>query len=461
MSNELSLHALKTKQAAFFKSNFTKNSSNRIFALKKLQSIIKAKESEIFEALKMDLKKPEFEALTSETLLVEKELKLMINKLRNWSEPRKVAGSVINYPSKNYIIPEPYGNVLIISPWNYPFQLSMTPVIGAIAAGNTVVLKPSESSPNTSKIVSEILSEAFSETWVAVMEGDATVASELLKKKWDYIFFTGSATIGRIVAAAAAVHLTPTTLELGGKSPCIVDDSSPIQITARRIIWGKFLNCGQTCIAPDYVLVHHKIKQALIAAMIQEIESAFGNPIEKSEDYGRIIHKAHFEKLKASLKNQTISYSGTSNEEALFFHPTLVDEPNLNSPLMQEEIFGPILPIISYKTSDDIDDTISGLEKPLALYIFSKREKFINQLMFEYSFGGCVVNDTLIQFANENLPFGGVGDSGMGAYHGRHSFELFSHLKAVVKRSFRFDAPQRYAPYPKSLNLLKYILKKL
>lgn len=449
------------KQTTFFKSNYTKVLTNRIHVLKQLLNVIEAKEKEIHKALYLDLKKPEFEALTSETLFVIKEIKLMIKKLRKWSKPRKVHSSLINFPSKDYIIPEPYGKVLIISPWNYPFQLAITPLIGAIAAGNTVVLKPSESSPHTSKIIIEILTEVFPETWVAVIEGDATVAKALLELQWDYIFFTGSTEVGKSIAKAAAKNLTPITLELGGKSPCVVDQSVPIEITAKRIVWGKFINCGQTCIAPDYVLVHHTIKQALVEAMVKEIESAFGKNIEESPDYGRIIHKSHYDKLMDSLVEQKLIYTGKSNEKLLFFHPTLVDEPPLDSALMKEEIFGPILPILSYTNETDIANTVLNFDKPLAFYIFSRRKKFIKQLHAEYSFGGGVVNDTLLQFANQNLPFGGVGSSGVGAYHGRFSFELFSHLKAVVKRSFRFDLPQRYAPYPKSLNLLKSILKKL
>ena len=273
--------------------------------------------------------------------------------------------------------------------------------------------------------------------------------------------FTGSTAIGKIVAKAAAKNLTPITLELGGKSPCIIDNTAPIGITAKRLVWGKFLNCGQTCIAPDYLLVHENIKEKLIQKVILQIEKAFGKNQQNSLDYGRIAHKNHFNKLRKSLKNQNVIYGGQTTEKELFFSPTLVDNPPLDSELMQEEIFGPILPIISYKEEEEIHKILEKRERPLAFYVFSKRKKFIDQLFKRYSFGGGVANDSIIQFANENLPFGGVGHSGMGAYHGKYSFKNFSHYKPVIKRAYWFDIPGRYAPYPKSLSLLKLLLKNI
>lgn len=452
---------IKALQESFFDKQNTLNIKKRIDFLKKLKKVLKKKSKNIFDALYKDLKKSDFEAFTSETMLVNKELNIMINNLKHWSKPKRVSSSLINFPSKDYLIPEPYGNILMISPWNYPFQLSLTPLIGAVAAGNTVILKPSESAPNTSKIINEIISSVFPEEWVKVIEGDASTAKKLLKEKWDYIFYTGSTRVGRFVAKAAAENLTPTTLELGGKSPCIIDSSAPIKKTAKRIVWGKFINCGQTCIAPDYILVEKKIKKDLIKRIIQEIEIAFSNKIENSKDYGRIIHENHLDKLLKSLKNQKIIYGGINNKKNLYLSPTIVDEPELNSELMLEEIFGPILPIISYENNDKIFRIIKNLEKPLAFYVFSKNKDFINLMLNKFSFGGGVVNDTLIQFANINLPFGGIGASGMGAYHGEHSFKLFSHLKPIVKRSFLFDLPQRFAPYPKSIKFLKFLLNKL
>ena len=452
---------LKSLQETFFENQKTLNVKKRIDYLKKLKKVLKEESQNIFDALYKDLKKSDFEAFTSETMLVNKELNIMINNLKQWSKPKRISSSLINFPSKDYLIPEPYGNILIISPWNYPFQLSLTPLIGAVAAGNTVILKPSESAPNTSKVIDEIISSIFPEEWVKVIEGDASTAKKLLKEKWDYIFYTGSTRVGRFVAKAAAENLTPTTLELGGKSPCIIDSSAPIRKTAKRIVWGKFINCGQTCIAPDYILVEKNIKTILINKIIEEIEIAFTKKIENSKDYGRIIHKNHLDKLLKSLKNQKIIYGGVNNKKHLYLSPTIVDEPDLNSELMLEEIFGPILPIISYENNDKIFRIIKNLEKPLAFYVFSKNKDFINLMLNKFSFGGGVVNDTLIQFANINLPFGGIGASGMGAYHGEHSFKLFSHLKPIVKRSFLFDLPQRFAPYPKSIKFLKFLLNKL
>lgn len=460
-NSDKSIDILHQKQKIFFNSQVTQPSAFRIQKLKALKKEINNREKDIFEALHQDLRKSGFESMTSETVLVEKEISKMIRMLPLWNRPHRVKSSLINFPSKDYILPEPYGNTLIISPWNYPFQLAVTPLVGAIAAGNTVVLKPSEFAPFTGRIIKEIIENVFDPGHVAVVEGDASTATMLLQKKWDFIMFTGSTAIGKIIAKAAAEHLTPTTLELGGKSPCIVDDSAPIGITAKRIVWGKFLNCGQTCIAPDYLLVHEKIKEKLTREIIRQIKKAFGENSQNSEDYGRIAHQRHFDKLKFSLKNQNIIYGGKTNDKDLFFGPTLVDSPSLDSELMQEEIFGPILPIISYQNEEDIHEIMENRERPLAFYVFSKRKKFIDKLFQRYSFGGGVANDSIIQFANDNLPFGGVGHSGMGAYHGKYSFKNFSHDKPVIKRGFWFDLPGRYAPYPKSLSLLKFLLKNL
>lgn len=452
---------LHQKQKTFFNSQITQSTGFRIEKLTTLLKEINKREKDIYEALHKDLRKSSFETMTSETVLVEKEITKMIKMLPLWNRTHRVKSSLINFPSRDYIIPEPYGNMLIISPWNYPFQLAITPLVGAIAAGNTIVLKPSEFAPHTSGVIKEIIETVFDPGHVAVIEGDASTATALLLKKWDYIMFTGSTVIGKIVAKAAANHLTPTTLELGGKSPCIVDQTAPIDITAKRLVWGKFLNCGQTCIAPDYLLVHKNIKEKLIQELIKQIKKAFGEQQQDSPDYGRIAHKTHFNKLKSSLIDQNIIYGGQIDEKDLFFGPTLVDNPLTDSELMQEEIFGPILPILSYKEEDEIHKILEKRERPLAFYIFSKRKKFINKLFNRYSFGGGVANDSIIHFANENLPFGGIGHSGMGAYHGKYSFKNFSHEKPIIKRDFWFDIPGRYAPYPKSLSLLKFLLKNL
>ena len=452
---------IREKQLIFFKDFKTQDVKIRIQHLKKLKRVLEEREESLFEALYQDLKKPVFESFTSELLMVQKELDLHIKNIKEWAAPKRVSGSLINFPSQDYILSEPYGTVLLISPWNYPFQLAMIPLIGAIAAGNTAVIKPSESAPHTAQIIEEIISEVFPPEWAIVIQGDMKVGAALLKTQWDYIFYTGSTAVGKIVAKAAAEFLTPTTLELGGKSPCIVDGTAPIQKTARRIVWGKFLNCGQTCIAPDYVLVQKEYKNALVAAMIQEIEKAFGKNAKNSKDYGRIIHQKHFEKLEKDLDKQKLLYGGKKDKDELYFGPTLVEEPALDSSLLVDEIFGPILPVLSYTTESDIDSILTKLMNPLAFYLFSTNRRFINTMIQRYSFGGGVINDAIIHFTNDKLPFGGIGNSGMGAYHGKHSFEVFTHAKPVVKRSFWFDLPQRYAPYPKSLKALKFLLKKI
>ena len=455
------INNIREKQLIFFKDFKTQDVKIRIKHLKKLKRVLEEREESLFEALYQDLKKPVFESFTSELLMVQKELDLHIKNIKEWAAPKRVSGSLINFPSQDYILSEPYGTVLIISPWNYPFQLAMIPLIGAIAAGNTAVIKPSESAPHTAQIIEEIISEVFPPEWAIVIQGDMKVGAALLKTQWDYIFYTGSTAVGKIVAKAAAEFLTPTTLELGGKSPCIVDGTAPIQKTARRIVWGKFLNCGQTCIAPDYVLVQKEYKKALVAAMIQEIEKAFGKNAKNSKDYGRIIHQKHFEKLEKDLDKQKLLYGGKKDKDELYFGPTLVEEPALDSSLLVDEIFGPILPVLSYTTESDIDSILTKLMNPLAFYLFSTNRRFINTMIQRYSFGGGVINDAIIHFTNDKLPFGGIGNSGMGAYHGKHSFEVFTHAKPVVKRSFWFDLPQRYAPYPKSLKALKFLLKKI
>ena len=450
---------LKEAHYQFFKAHKKQSLKVRIDHLKKLKKVLNEKEQDIFNALDRDLKKPVFESFTSELLMVQKEIDAFIKNLKEWAAPKRVSGSLLNFPSQDFLLSEPYGTVLMISPWNYPFQLTMVPLVGAVGAGNTVVLKPSESAPHTSKILIDILSAVFPYDWVSVVEGDAQVAQALLKERWDYIFYTGSTQVGKIVAKAAAEHLTPVTLELGGKSPCVVDGTAPLQKTARRIVWGKFLNCGQTCIAPDYVLIKSEHKDALIQALIEEIEKAFGDDAQNSKDYGRIIHEKHFKKLEADLKNQKTIYGGKTVAKELFFGPTLVDQPAMDSSLIQDEIFGPILPILSYDNLEDIDEVLTELKNPLAFYVFSQNKKFINTLIQNYPFGGSVVNDVLVHFTNPKLPFGGIGNSGVGAYHGKYSFDLMSHTKPIVKRSFWLDLPQRYAPYPKSISLLQNILK--
>jgi len=448
-------------QKAFFKSQKTKAVEYRLSLLKDLKKEIISKEQTIYEALHKDFKKSEFETYISEYALTLSELNLAIKNLKKWNKPNRVKASILSFPSSDYIYQEPYGTVLIISPWNYPFILAMAPIIMAIATGNTVVLKPSELTENTAKLLTGIIKNVFPETVLVSVEGGVNVSTELLAQKWDYIFFTGSTKVGKIVAKAAAENLTPVTLELGGKSPCIIDETIDLKLVAKRLVWGKLFNAGQTCIAPDYVLVKSHIKTKLIDLLKIEITKAYGKNTKTSNDFPRIINKKNLLRLKELLKDTNMIFGGDSDERTYYLAPTLVDEPSLQSDLMTDEIFGPILPILSYETESDIESIIYGLDKPLSLYVFSKNKKFINKIINKYSFGGGVINDSLIHFGNQKLPFGGVGASGMGAYHGKTGFDTFSHSKSIVKRGTWFDPPFRYAPYKGKLGLLKKMFKYL
>ncbi|MES2853292.1 MAG: aldehyde dehydrogenase [Bacteroidota bacterium] len=428
-------------------------------SLKKLLHNIIENEEAIIKALYDDFKKPAFEAVLTETNYVISDLKETIKNIDSWAKPKKVFASLLNFPSSDFIYSEPYGNVLILSPWNYPFQLALCPLVAAVAAGNKVTLKPSELTPNTSNIISKIITETFAVKDVVVVTGDATIAQELLNQRWDYIFFTGSVAVGKIVAKAAAENLTPVTLELGGKSPCIVDETANLELSARRIVWGKIINAGQTCVAPDYILVHHKMKNTFVKLLIQEIQKALGTNPEESSDFARIINLKNWERQLRLLENQEILFGGQSNKETLYLAPTLLDEPKMDSLVMTEEIFGPILPILSYESKADIEKIISSFEKPLSLYLFSQNKSFIDEVLQKYSFGGGCINDTVIHLANNRLPFGGVGNSGMGAYHGKLSFDIFSHKKAIVKKGTWLDLPMRYAPYKDKLKTIQKILK--
>lgn len=427
-------------------------------ALQKLLKSIIDHEEEVLEALHKDFKKPKFEGILSETGYVIADLKNTIKNITKWSKPTKAFPSLLNFPSTDYIVKEPYGKVLIISPWNYPFQLALSPLIAAIAAGNSVTLKPSELTPYTSAVVSKIIRESFDVRQALVVTGDATIAQDLLKKRWDYIFFTGSVPVGKIVAKAAAENLTPVTLELGGKSPCIVDETANLELAAKRIVWGKFLNAGQTCIAPDYLIVHYRQKKKLTNLIIQEIKKAYGENPQESEDFARIINLKNWRRQVGLIENQFLLYGGENNEEELYLAPTLVDEPIAESLVMQEEIFGPILPIVTYENKEHLHRTISRYEKPLALYVFSTDSSFQKEIISKYSFGGGCINDTLVHFANKNLPFGGVGHSGVGAYHGKYGFDTFSHKKSVTKKANWLDIPLRYAPYKGKIKMIKRIL---
>lgn len=445
-------------QRDYFASNATKDLSFRKEQLKLLKQMILDNETAISEALHKDLRKHEFEAYVTEIGFVLADIDKALKNLRSWAKPRKVKTPPFHYIASSYTKAEPYGNILIIAPWNYPVQLLLAPLVGAIVAGNTAVLKPSEYALHTSNLLTKLINSTFDAQYIKMIEGAVPETQLLLNEKFDFIFFTGSTNVGKIVYQAAAKHLTPVALELGGKSPCIVDTDIHLDYTAKRIIWGKFINMGQTCIAPDYLLVDQKIKDALVAKLKFYIHEFFGDNPQDSTSLGRIINENHFDRLSGYLKDGDVIEGGQTDREDKYIAPTLMENVDLEKGVMQDEIFGPILPIIEYGNLREAIDFVNSKSKPLALYIFSKNSKKVDRILEETTAGGVTINDTLMHIANGHLPFGGVGDSGIGAYHGQHSFDLFSHQKAVLHRSFLIEEPIRYAPYNFSLKLIKKIM---
>lgn len=437
----------------------SKEINRRKEKLKKFSHIISLHEDEIIEALYKDFKKPAFESFLTEINVVQSDLKDVIKNIKSWARPKRVRASILNFPSSDYIYSEPYGKTLIISPWNYPFQLAICPLISAYAAGNSIVLKPSELTPNTSSLISKIIRETFEVSEVVAVLGDADVAKSQLSKRWDYIFFTGSVSVGKEIAKTAAENLTPVTLELGGKNPCIVDETANLQVAAKRIVWGKFINSGQTCIAPDYLLIQKRVKSKFIGFLKQEIINAYGEDPKLSPDFTRIINKKNWQRLVGLIEEYKVISGGIHDEETLYISPTLIDEPYLDSEIMKDEIFGPLLPLLSYENESDLEKIISKYEKPLSLYVFTENKSFAEKIIQKFSFGGGCVNDTVVHFSNKRLPFGGVGNSGIGAYHGKKSYETFSHQKSIVKKATWLDIPLRYAPYKNKLKFIRKILK--
>lgn len=439
--------------------NYKTNIASRKETLIKLLNVIITHENEIIEALYEDFKKPAFEAVLTETNYVISELKDTIKNIHKWARPKKVFPSLLNFPSTDFIYKEPYGKVLIIAPWNYPFQLALCPLISAVAAGNQVVLKPSELTPKTSEIITKIIQKTFAVNHVEVMQGGLEVSQKLLSERWDYIFFTGSVPVGKIVARAAAENLTPVTLELGGKNPCIIDNTANLKLAAKRIVWGKFINAGQTCIAPDYILIQKDMKSHFMEFMKLEITKAYGENPKSSPDYARIINTKNWLRLANMIEENKVIFGGQTDIEDCYISPTLIDESSVDTLIMQDEIFGPLLPILSYENEDDINRIISKYEKPLSLYVFTEDKKFAKKIIKHYSFGGGCINDTVVHFSNKRLPFGGVGHSGIGAYHGSLSFDIFSHKKGIVKKANWLDLPMRYAPYKDKLKSIQKLLK--
>lgn len=445
----------------FYSSGATRDIPFRIEQLRKLKHAIKTHENEILEALHRDLHKSPFEAFASEVGILYPEIDHTIKNLKRWARPERVRTSLIHFPSRSTVYHEPYGVVLIISPWNYPFQLTMVPLIGAIAAGNCVVIKPSSLSSHTSGMIAALVAENFNPEYISVFEGSGRDAQGLLENRFDYIFFTGGTETGRSIMETAAKNLTPVTLELGGKSPVIVDEDADLEKAARRLAWGKFFNAGQTCLAPDYLLVHSRVKPRFIELLRKTINEFYeGNP-HASPDYARIINAAHFSRIARLMSEGEIIHGGETVADENYIAPTLIDKVTVDHRIMQEEIFGPLLPILSFETIDQAIDLINSRPKPLALYYFSKNKKKQQSILRRTSSGGGCINDTISHVGSQHLPFGGVGESGLGSYHGRYSFETFSHRRGVLTRSNLIDIPLRYPPYRGKAGLLKRLFSLL
>ena len=442
-------------QRLFFTEHITREIPFRLCALDRLQEGIRKYEPELTEALRNDLGKSAFESYASEIGLILREIKSAKKHLAGWSKEKKCPTPLFMAGSKSFVHPEPYGVVLIIAPWNYPVQLTLSPLIGAIAAGNCAIVKPSPDAPCTSDVLTRLIDECFESEYIAVTATDAHTTEMLLQERFDYIFYTGGVRFGKSVMEAAARHLTPVTLELGGKSPCIVDDDADLPVAARRIVWGKLLNCGQTCVAPDYLMVHSTIKDRLIDAIRQEIARQYGEDPRLSPDYPRIVNRRHIDRLLPLLKDGDIVCGGTAVPDERYIAPTLIENVRPGSPLLTDEIFGPILPVIPFDDIDDCVEYINTHEKPLALYYFTRSKKRARYMIQHTSSGGVCINDTISHVVNSDLPFGGIGNSGIGQYHGRYSFETFSHPKSVVKTTTAFNIGLKFAPYAQKLSTLK------
>jgi aldehyde dehydrogenase (NAD+) len=447
------------KQRSFFSEGKTKDVSFRMEALGRLRTIIKEQEQDLMDTLKADLNKSEFDAYLTEIGIVLEEIRFTMKNLKKWAKPRKVKSTIAQVGSKSYIYPEPYGVALIIAPWNYPFQLAIAPLIGAIAAGNCAILKPSELTPRTSALLSKLISEHFPEEYIAVVEGGVETSTALLNEKVDYIFFTGSVPVGKIIMEAASKNLTPVTLELGGKSPCIVHEDANIKLAAKRIAWGKYMNAGQTCVAPDYIYAHSSIKEQFLKELKHSIQELYsGDPIAAG-NFTKIVSEKHFNRLTKFLSNGTAVQGGRHDLSTLTIEPTVLINITWEDEVMEDEIFGPILPVLEYEDLSNMISEINARPKPLALYIFSESDAIQNEILNHISFGGGCINDTVYHLSSPYLPFGGVGESGIGAYHGKGSFDVFSHEKSILKQTTKFDLPFRYPTTKNALKKVKLFIK--
>lgn len=458
--NEQEIKKILKKQRAYFASGATLNVEHRIQALKRLRTAILRHEEDIHHALRQDLGKSSFESYMCETGMVLSELSYMIRHTRAFARERRVRTPLAQFHSRSFQKPSPYGTVLIMSPWNYPFMLTLDPLADAIAAGNTAILKPSAYSKATSDIIQTIIRECFDESFVCVVTGGRAENTVLLEQHFDYIFFTGSQAVGKEVMHHAAVHLTPVTLELGGKSPCIVEQSANLKLAAKRIVFGKFLNCGQTCVAPDYIYCDSRIKDDLVSEIKRQIRLQFGEHPLSNPEYGSIINEKHFQRILGLICQDKVICGGGADPKSLRIEPTVMDSVTFEDGVMQEEIFGPLMPILTYDSIEEVIKKVNAMPHPLALYIFTGEKSIAKQITSRCGFGGGCINDTIIHLATSEMGFGGFGESGMGSYHGREGFETFSHKKSIVDKKTWLDLPMRYHPYkPAYSKLLHFFLK--
>lgn len=460
--NELYIKETFEMQRTFFDNGWTRDYGFRIEQLKKLKSAIKRNEKQIIEALYLDLHKPEYEAYTSEIGILYEEINVALKQLKHWMKPKKITTPLVLHPSQSTILYEPFGLVLIIGPWNYPFQLLMAPLIGAIAAGNCAMLKPSDQTKHVSDLVAKMIAETFPREYISVVQGPGSMVGPMLIERYafNHIFFTGSPNVGKQVAKMAAEHLTPVTLELGGKSPAIVDQTANLEVAAKRLVWAKYFNAGQTCVCPDYLLVHESVKEQFVEKLKQTIDAYYGEDPRVSDSFGRVINDRRVQVLKGLLAKGNIVHGGQVVEAERYVAPTLITDVTLEDPIMQEEIFGPILPILSYKTMPEALNIIRRNRYPLALYLFTENEGAEAFFLENVEFGGGCINNGIIHLVNSEMPFGGVGKSGMGRYHGKFSFDTFSHQKSIVKTGSWVDPDIKYPPYKGSkLKLAKQFMK--
>ncbi|MBQ4598550.1 MAG: aldehyde dehydrogenase [Clostridia bacterium] len=447
----MNIDQLLESQRAYFRSGATLPVNFRIAMLKKLYAAVDKYETEIAEALTKDLGKSDFEGFMCEIGLVRTEISYMIRHTRKFASKHRVRTPLAQFASCSYKQPSPYGNTLIMSPWNYPFLLTIDPLADAIAAGNTAIVKPSAYSPATSAVIEKIITECFAPEYVAVVTGGRKENAALLEKKFDFVFFTGSQAVGKEVLRHTAEHLTPAVLELGGKSPCIVDSTAKLKLAAKRIVFGKYLNCGQTCVAPDYILCHRDVKDALVREICAQVKKQYGeNPLQ-NPDYGKIVNEKHFDRLCGLIDSKKTVLGGNVNRETLQIAPTVMDNVTWEDAVMQEEIFGPIMPILTFDSFDEVYALLAEKPKPLALYLFSEDKQRIREVTGRCSYGGGCINDTIIHLATSEMSFGGVGESGMGGYHGKDGFDAFSHTKSIVDKKTWMDLPMRYQPYDRGI----------